>query len=411
MTLSSSVQARTTSISSSTSTDKSNVTASSSKNSTLNSLYTASRTSFIPTSTTKTTFPLTPPFIVNSLTHPLARHFPVSYTILTTKVASTVVTTTTTSPFSPSTSPSPSTSFSSLGSTNSHTSAIVGGVIGGGAGLIVVIIALLLFYRYLKRRPRRRWRWRCWKAFDDRDNFEADASRRETDVVSVSFIDDSGEHVDSIGEGRGRRSVTAEEGVPSAGGGIYGRFLAASGARSGVVTPYLLKYSPATLTSNTNPGPNPDPLRPLRLTLDPVTGLPLTEMSRTRHTLDVSRANGGSNNSATDTRDGRGETAAAGSRSTTSGLGRWDSENVLQDKRRVQFTMPLRGEGEREREQDKEQDEIPPTYESLMMPSGIRSGNSRSSERRGGRNARRRSRSQNRRRSGVGGSESEHRSD
>ncbi|KAJ3912273.1 hypothetical protein F5877DRAFT_84986 [Lentinula edodes] len=180
-------------------------------------------TSFIPT------FPLTPPFIVNSLTHPLARHFTVSYTVLTTEVASTVVTTTTTSPFSPST--SPSTSFSSsLGSMNSHTSAIVGGVIGGGAALIVVIIALLLFYRYLKQRPRRRWRWRCWKAFDDRDNFEADTSRHETDVVSVSFIDDSGEHVDSIGEGRGRRSVTAEEGVPSAGGEIYGRFLAASGA-------------------------------------------------------------------------------------------------------------------------------------------------------------------------------------
>ncbi|KAJ4474619.1 hypothetical protein C8J55DRAFT_128995 [Lentinula edodes] len=214
------------------------------------------------------------------------------------------------------------------------------------------------------------------------------------------------EHVGGIGEDRGRRSVRAEEGAPSVGGDIYGLLLAASGARSGVITPYSLKYSPATLTSNTDPGPNPDPLRPLRLTLDPVTGLPLTEMSRTRHTLDVSRAHGGSNNSATDTRDGRGETAAAGSRSTTSGLGRWDSENVLQDKRRVQFTMPLR-----EGEQDKEQDEIPPTYESLMMPSGIRSGNSRSSERRGGRNARRRSRSQNRRRSGVGGSESEHRSD
>ncbi|KAJ3858622.1 hypothetical protein EV359DRAFT_68859 [Lentinula novae-zelandiae] len=67
--------------------------------------------------------------------------------------------------------------------------------------------------------------------------------------------------------------------------------------------------------------------------------------------------------------------------------------------------MPLRGEGgrEREREQDEERDEILPTYESLTMPSGIRSGYSRSSERRGGRNVRRKSRSQDRRRSGVGG--------
>ncbi|KAJ3873346.1 hypothetical protein F5051DRAFT_506586 [Lentinula edodes] len=149
------------------------------------------------------------------------------------------------------------------------------------------------------------------------------------------------------------------------------RILCASGMGFGVVTPYLLKYSPTTLTTNTNPDSdqNPNPLCILsesphspRLALDAVLPPPAS-------TLDVSidiRANGGSYNLATDTRDGRDETAAAGSRSTTSGLGRWNSGNALQDGRRIQFAMLLRGEGEREREQDEEQDEIPPgTYESF----------------------------------------------